>query len=161
MHFDFMTLLWTILNLLIVIVVLNKLLYKPVTGLMKEREEKIESALNKAAEDRKTAEELLANYQSQIKDAKAEAQEIIDKASKTADKTKEEIISKATEEAERTLEKAKKDIQTEKDKALSEVRDEIATLAVLAAGKVVGKSISVDDHKRMIDEFVDQVGDVQ
>ncbi|MGF7183931.1 F-type H+-transporting ATPase subunit b [Desulfitispora alkaliphila] len=161
MHFDFWTLLWTILNLFVVIVVLNKLLYKPMTEMMEKRENEIEESINKAATDRKEAEALLADYKSQIANAKSEAQKIIKEASEAAEKNKEQITAKATEEAERTLEKARREIRLEKEKALGEVRDEIATLAVLAAGKVVDKSISVEDHEKMVRQFVDQVGDVQ
>lgn len=161
MHFDFWTFLWTIVNLAVVIVVLNKLLYKPLSTLMAQREQQVEDSLNQAAKERAEASELLAKYQAQVSEAKAEAQQIIDKATKTGEKIKDEIVTKATEEAERTLEKAKAEINLEKEKALAMVRDEAATLAVLAAGKVVGKAITLEDHERMIKEFMDQVGDVQ
>lgn len=161
MHFNLSTLIWTVINIAVVIVVLNKLMYKPLTKLIQEREDKVENSLTQAAKEREEATELLAKYQAQISKAKEEAQEIIDKATKTGEKIKDEIVIKANEEANRTLEKAKADINLEKEKALAMVRDEAATLAVLAAGKVVGKAITVEDHQRMIKEFVDQVGDVQ
>ncbi|MDW7674496.1 MAG: F0F1 ATP synthase subunit B [Bacillota bacterium] len=161
MHFDFYTLGWTVVNLIVVIVVLNKLLYKPLGEMIAAREKSVEDSLSQAAKEREEAKELLSQYQSQITKAKEDAQEIIDKATKTGEKIKDELVTKANEEANRTIEKAKADINLEKEKALAAVRDEAATLAILAASKVVGKAIAAEDHQRMIEEFVDQVGDVQ
>jgi F-type H+-transporting ATPase subunit b len=104
---------------------------------------------------------LLTKYQAQINEAKAETLQIIEKAAKTGEKIKDDIVTKANEEAERTLEKAKAELNLEKEKALAMVRDEAATLAVLVASKVVGKAITLEDHERMITEFMNQVGDVQ
>ncbi|MBS4025942.1 MAG: F0F1 ATP synthase subunit B [Clostridia bacterium] len=161
MHFDFWTFLWTVLNISLVIFVLNKLLYKPLTTLMAQREQQVEDSLTKAAKDRAEATELLTKYQAQINEAKAETLQIIEKAAKTGEKIKDDIVTKANEEAERTLEKAKAELNLEKEKALAMVRDEAATLAVLVASKVVGKAITLEDHERMITEFMNQVGDVQ
>ena len=161
MHFDFWTLLWTVVNIAVVIFVLNKLLYKPLSKMISDREHYVESSLAQAAKEREEAKVLLASYQEQIGKAKDEAQQIIEKATKTGEKIKDDIVTKANEEATRAIEKAKADINLEKEKALAEVRDQAATLAVLAASKVVGKAITLEDHERMIKEFVDQVGDVQ
>lgn len=161
LHFSFSTFILQTINLLVVMGILYLLLYKPVTQVLIEREQKIEGSLRDAAQAREEAEAALAKYQEQLKGARQEAQEIVDRATKMGEEMKQEIIAKAKEEAEKTLERAKTEIQGEKAKALTEIRGEIATLAVLAAGKVIDKSLTKEDHEKLISDFLEEVGEVQ
>ncbi len=160
-HFDIWTSVLTAINVGIVIYVLKLLLFGPVGKILQEREDKIESSLNKAAAAQKEAEELLEKYQAQLGAAKKEAQEIIERANKVGMQTREEIINEAQKEAEKTLEKAKREIQGEKAKALEQIRKEAAVLAVMAAGKVINQQLDPDQHQRLVQEYINEVGEVQ
>jgi len=74
---------------------------------------------------------------------------------------KQQIVSEAQEEAARTVAKAKEEIIGEKTKALAEIRNEVANLALLAAGKVVNRTINDEDQKKFVEEFVSEVGELQ
>jgi F-type H+-transporting ATPase subunit b len=160
-HFDFWTVVLTAVNVGIVIFVLKLILFGPLGKILQEREEKIEQSLSKAASAQKEAEELLQKYQAQIGEAKKEAQAIIERANKIGMQTREEIIKEAQEEAQKTLEKAKREIQGEKAKALEHIRNEAAVLAVMAAGKVINKQLDPEQHKSLVQEYINEVGEVQ
>lgn len=152
---------WAIINFLILVAILNKFLYKPVTKMLDERKEEVVNNLNKAEQAKEEAEKLKEDYALRIKNAKTEAQEIIARANKLGEETKNEIVTQAKAEAEKVSVKAQEEIRLEKTKALAELRDEVATLAVLAAGKILGKNIELRDHEKMVKDFVKEVGEVQ
>lgn len=157
--FDFWTLLWQSLNVLIVMGVLYYMLFRPVAGIMKRREEFVEESLSSAASARKEAEELLAQYKARLDQARAEAQQIVEKAAREAEEYGRKRREEADAEAQAMIEKAKAEIEAEREKALSAIRDEMATLAVLAASKVIGRAIQKEDHERLVQEFVAKVGE--
>ncbi len=161
LHFKPWTFIMMAFNLLIVALVLNKLVYKPVSKLLEEREQKIEGSLRDAALAKQRAEEQLKEYEARMQSARQEAQEIIARAQKLGAEMQESIVNQAREEARKTMEKAKAEIQGEKAKALAAIREEVATLAVLAAGRVIGRSLTPADHERLVQEFIAEVGEVQ
>ena len=89
------------------------------------------------------------------------ADPIINQAAKIGEQTKADIVTEAREEAARLTAKAQDEIAREKTEALNEIRNEIADLAVLAASKVVGKTIDVADHQNMVNNFVKEVGEAK
>ncbi len=161
MHFDFWTVALTAVNVGIVIYVLKLLLFGPIGKILKDREDYIEKSLSKAASAQKEAEELLEKYQTQMGEAKKEAHSIIERANKVGEQTREEIVAAAREEAEKSLEKAKREIQGEKAKALEAIRKEAAVLAVLAAGKVINKQLDPKQHQELVEEYINEVGELQ
>ncbi|KUO51294.1 MAG: hypothetical protein APF76_17605 [Desulfitibacter sp. BRH_c19] len=161
MHFDFWTVVLTAINVGVVIYVLKLLLFGPVGKILQEREETIESSLSRAADAQKEAQELLEKYQVQMSESKKEAQTIIERANKVGAQTREEIIKEAQVEAAKTLEKAKREIQGEKAKALEQIRTEAAVLAVMAAGKVINKQLDPKQHQELVQDYINEVGEVQ
>ncbi|NLW06635.1 MAG: F0F1 ATP synthase subunit B [Clostridia bacterium] len=158
---DLWTLGWQVVNLLFVMGVLYYFLHKPLGRILAEREAKIEGSLNEAALAKEKAQSMLAEYQQQLANARQEAQDILDRAAKMADETKEQIISKAREEANRTLEQAQAEIENEKVKALAAIRSEAATLAIMAAGKVLERSLTTEDQIRLAREAVAEMERLQ
>ncbi|MGI6225642.1 MAG: F0F1 ATP synthase subunit B [Peptococcales bacterium] len=152
---------WAIINFLILVAILNKFLYKPVIKMLDERKNEVANNLNKAEESKLEAEKLKDEYIKHLQNAKSEAQEIIAKANKLGEETKNEIVAQARVEAEKISAKAQEEIRLEKTKALSELRDEVASLAILAAGKIISKNIDVHEHEKMVQDIVKEVGEVQ
>ncbi len=149
---------WTLINFTILLAALYKFLYKPLLGAISEREEHIESALKKAATDRAEAERLRKDFESRIADAQREAQEIVNKATKTATNVREEIEHEARARASEMIENATKTIEREKAKAVAELRAEVANLAIAVAGKVIEKNLDTTEQRRLADSFVAEVG---
>ena len=122
-----------------------------------DRKKSIEESLEKAAKAQEEAERIKAEYDGMIARAREEAREIINKAQKTAAAEKEEIIATAQREAQTLLADAKLTIAQEKEKALRELRQEIGNLAVLAAGKILNRAVTLEDHQKLVDEFLNEV----
>ena len=154
---------WTVIaqwcNLLILFLLVKKFLFKPVQNILNKRQAEIDTMYTSASEANKTATELKENYETHLLKAKDEAVEIISSANQKAQAQSENIIREAHEEAARITEKAASDIEQERKKALNEVKDEISDIAIDIASKVVEKEISASDHERLIEEFINNVGD--
>ena len=155
------TVIFAIINFCILVVGLKVFLYKPVCNMLDSRKEEVANNLNSAEEAKLEAQKLKDEYAAQLQNARSEAQDIINQAAKIGEQTKADIVSEAREEAARLTAKAQADIAREKTEALNEIRNEIADLAVLAAAKVVGKTIDVADNQNMVNDFVKEVGEAK
>lgn len=151
---------WAIINFLILVAVLNKFLYRPLLGMLDARKQEIKNQLEQADNARQEALQIKEEYTREMQNAREEAQEIIGKATRLAEESKGTILQEARIEAEKVMQKAQEEIRLEKEKAKAELRNEVASLAVLAAGRVLEKTIQPEDHVQMIRQFVQEVGDV-
>ena len=129
--------------------------------MLDSRKEEVANNLNSAEEAKLEAQKLRDEYAAKLQNARSEAQDIINQAAKIGEQTKADIVNEAREEAARLTAKAQDEIAREKTEALNEIRNEIADLAVLAASKVVGKTIDVADHQNMVNNFVKEVGEAK
>lgn len=161
LNFDFGKFMWAVANFLILLFLLKKFAYKPVLNILDERKNAIEAAINNAETARTEAEKLRKEYETRLAEAKQEAQDIIAKAAKLGEETKAEIVANAQNEATKAIQRAQEEITREKEQAIAALRDEVAVLAVMAAGKVLGKSITVEDHAKLVKEFVAEAGDIK
>jgi len=100
------------------------------------------------------AESLLADYKSQLSEAKTEGNRIIEDARVTADQMKTDMMSKAENEAENIRVKARDDAASEKSRALAEARSQVGSISVDLAGKIVGESLDADAHQALIDRYL-------
>jgi F-type H+-transporting ATPase subunit b len=159
-QFDW-TFVFQIANTLILFLFLKKFLFKPVTEFMEARENEISGSYKDAEEKNKEADTIKSEYLEKISKAEEEGRTIVKEASKRAERRAEEIIKDADHEASSMREKAKLDIEREKTKAVNALKDDIAGLAILAATKVVEKDMKEEDHKDLINKFIDEVGDAK
>jgi len=159
--FEFPKFLWQVVNFLILLWILKKFAYKPILNMLDERKKSIEDAINNAETAKNEAEKLRKDYESRLAAAKQEAQEIIATATKFGEEMKNQIVTEAQNEAAKAIQRAQEEIAREKEQAVAALRDEVAVLAVLAAGKVLGKAITVEDHEKLVKEFVAEVGDLK
>ena len=154
---------WTFLaqicNLMIQLVIFKKFLLNPVKNVIAERKAKADSQIADATKLRTEAEAMKAEYEQNLKNARAEANEIVANAQKTATARGEEIVGEARAQAAALKQKAEADIAQERKKAVNEVKDEIGGIAMEIASKVVEREISEKDHKDLIDEFIKNVGE--
>lgn len=149
----------TICNLLITMWAVKKWLFKPIREIVAKRKAMADSVIEEANKAREEAYAMKADYEQSIKDAHDEASNIISTAQKTATQQSEEILREATSSAARMKEKAEADIQQERRKAVNELKDEIGSMAMEIAGKVIEREIREEDHTKLIDEFIENVGE--
>ena len=152
-------LIFQIINVGIMFIVLKKLLFKPVLGIIEAREKDIQDSLAQGELAKNKGIALKNEYEEKITRAKNEGQEIIKQATLRAEQKSEEIISSAKNEATQIKEKATKDIEQERQKVMNEIKDEISNIAVLAASKVIEKDIDKAKHEELISDFIKKVGE--
>jgi F-type H+-transporting ATPase subunit b len=130
----------------------------PVSRMLAERRERIESGLKDAEEARKARESAEQERVQALTEARREANEIINRAQKVAQDTRDQDIAATREELERMRERATNDIEAEKQRAIADLRAEVADLALAAAGKVVGESMTDARQRRLVEEFLEESG---
>ena len=154
---------WTFLaqicNLMIQLLIFKKFLLNPVKNVIAERKAKADSQIADAAKLRTEAEAMKAEYEQNLQNARAEANQIVARAQKTATARGEEIVDEARAQAAALKQKAEADIAQERKKAVNEAKDEIGGMAMEIASKVVEREIKEADHKDLIDEFIKNVGE--
>ena len=148
----------TICNLFLQMFLIKKFLFKRVQVILDKRRELAEEDLRKARVSRDEAEKLRTEYESNMEQAREKATQIIDLAQKNATAKSDEIIREASQEAVAMKARAEADIALERRKAVNEVKNEIGSMAMEIAGKVIEREVSEQDHAKLIDEFIEQVG---
>lgn len=147
----------TIANLLILALIIKKLLFKPVQKVLAERQGQVDDIYRNAEEANAQAEVDKKLYSEKLAGAKEEAESIVKAATQRADRLGDEIIENANRKAADTLKKAEAEIEQEKKKAMNELKNEISEISVQIAESVVGREISEDDHRELIDSFIDKL----
>ena len=151
---------WTAVNFYLLQAILYKFGFNPVSNMLEERTNTIESSLRHAEELLVEVEQMRKDSAAELAEARREAQEIVARSTHIAEETNNEISSKAEAEATSMKNIAIAEIQAEKEQALSELRDTAATLAIMAAEKVLGRALTDDDHQVMVKEFIKDAGDL-
>jgi len=149
-----------IINFVLLLVLLRVFLYKPVLNMLDRRREKIRTDLDEADKARSQAEAAKQEHEKQLEQAREERRSIVAQASEQAEKMREEILEKARVEAQQLASKTEEDMEALRRQALVGAQDEIVDLALAAAGKVVGESLDEKAHRRLIQEFIAEVGEL-
>lgn len=153
------TLIAQILNLFIQMYLIKRFLFKPINEILQKRRELADKEIRDARDARAEADGLKEQYETGLAQAREEAAQIVQGAQKEAERKAEETVRDAQKQAAAIRARAEADIAQEKKKAINEVKDEIGGLAMDIAGKVVEKEITESDHRRLIDEFIQKVGE--
>ncbi len=153
------TLILQICNLLLQMWLFKKFLLKPVQKILQQRQELANAELDAAAAAREEAETAKMEYEKHLTGAREEAAALVRSAAQTAQSRSEQIILEAKEEAASIRAKASADIAQERKSAVNEIKNEISGIAVSIASKVVEKEISEQDHEKLIQDFIDQMGE--
>ena len=156
---NFWTSLFTLLNFLAVFFVAKHFLIGPVMKIIKDRQDEIDGMYSDAGSAKADAEAMRSAYQAKLDDAQAASERIVKEAVSRGQAREEEIIRQANAEASAIMDKAAADIAMEKKKAINDAKDEISELAMAIAGKVVGRQLDDADQSKLVDEFINGLGD--
>ena len=155
---NFWTMIFAWLNLLILFIFLRKLLFNPVKNMIDSRQKEIDDMYDSAEGARTEADALRSEYQTRLKGAEEETEEILKNAVKRARAKEEEILAEASEKASLTLARAEKQIELEKARTVNELKDEMSEMALGSARAVVERDVSAEEHKDLIDDFIEKIG---
>ena len=124
---------------------------------LEERRQKIQGSLEEAEKARRDADQLLARYEQQLQEARAESGRIIEEARKTAEGMRRDLLAKAEDESRQVVARAQEEIRAERDRAIQELRGQLAEWSVDLAGRVVGESLDKRRHVRLVEDYIDEV----
>ena len=141
-------------NFVVFLVLLWQFAFKPVAAMLAERRERIEQGLRDAEQAKRDRENAEQERLAAITEARREANDILARAQKVAQDTRDADIKATKEELERMRDRAAAEIEAEKVRAISDVRAEVADLALRAAGRVVGETMSSERERRLVEEFL-------
>ncbi|ANB61968.1 ATP synthase F0, B subunit [Anoxybacillus amylolyticus] len=148
-----------LLMFVILLALLRKYAFGPLMGIMKQREEHIANEIEQAEKHHQEAKKLAEEQRALLKQARQEAQALMENARKLGEEQKEQIVAAARAEAERLKETAKKEIEREKEQAVAALREQVASLSVLIASKVIEKELTEQDQAKLINEYIQEVGE--
>jgi F-type H+-transporting ATPase subunit b len=151
---------WTLISFFLLLVLLAKLAYPQILKGLKKREETIQQQLEEARKTKQEATSLLDDYKRQLSEARAEAQKIMNEGKELGENMRKEIVQKAQQESNQIVKRAQEEIELQKQKAILEIQEKIADLSIMAASKVINKSLNTEDHRRLVEEYVSKVGDL-
>jgi F-type H+-transporting ATPase subunit b len=148
---------WTLLAFGITLYVLRRYVFPRIQEQLDIRQRAIEETIDTAERTRVEAERLLAEYRARLQEARQQAEDIVARARKAGEHYQEEIVEAASHKQQEMLEQARRDIETETRLALERIRKEVADLTVIATEKVTRKTLTSEDHQRLIQEALREV----
>ena len=155
--------LWQILislaNLTILFLLIKKFLYKPVLKMLDARRNEIDKDYSDAAAAKQSAEESQAELTNRLANAKAEADNIVKVAADTAKIRGDKIVEEARTTADGIIRQAEIDAELERKRVNENIKAQIIDVSTALAEKMIEREINADDHKALIDEFINNIGE--
>ncbi len=150
------TLIAQIINFAILFGLLYLVAYKPIMRMLDERSRKIRESMEQTESIKEQAARAEEESKKQVEMAAKEGEGVIARAVRTGEEVKQKAQQDARQEAESLITRARVEIQRERDDAIDELRREFADLTILAAGKVIDRSMDKEAHRQLIDEVLEE-----
>lgn len=145
---------------IVIWVIMAKLAWPSIVGMLDKREAKIKGDLDAAADARTKAEQEQEQYAQQLQEAHEKADEIISDAKREAEEQRAQILAKAQKDAAGLITKAHAAIESERHKAMIELSGSVVDLSVEIAGKIIGNDLSDDEHRRLAEKYLAEASEV-
>ena len=148
---------WTLVIFVILVFILSKYAFGPITAAVVAREKALEDAINAAKRDREEAASVLAEHRAKLDALHGEGQTIIADARIAAERVRSELVEQAHAEQAAMLARARQEIESEKTRAIAELRREAVDLAIAGASKVIEKNLDQDSNRKLVESFLASV----
>ena len=148
---------WTVLAFGIAMSILRKLAFPKIQEALDKRRIAIDESIDASIRTKEEADKLLEEYRGRLKEAREQADDIVNRSRRAADTIQEDAKVDAKQYREELMASTRRDIESETRRALDEIRKEVADLTVIATEKVTRKSLDDDDQRRLIDEALSEV----
>jgi F-type H+-transporting ATPase subunit b len=149
-------LLTQVVTFVILLVLLRFVAYKPLMRMLDERSQHVKESVQQAESAKEQAARAEEEVRKQLEAASREGQERIARAVKAGEEVKEKAQAEAKQEAEALINRARAEIKQERDEAIDAVRREFADLTIMAAGKVIDRSLDKEAHRELIDKVLEE-----
>jgi len=150
------TFVWVAINLFILYLILKRVMFKPVTAFMQNRTNMIKQSIDDAENSKIEADKMKSEYESQLRKARVDVEDIIEAARRKADKEYEKIILSACKDAQIIMDRAKQEVEFQVAQAKKTMRDNILELAITIASKLMGENMDNEKNRLLISNFIDQ-----
>lgn len=151
---DWRSMLFYLGNLILLILALVFLLYKPIKKMIKKKREEIDSTFAENEKLKSESETLHAEYDRKVAELKNESDRVAAEVAQTAESRAEAIVAEAQEQARAIVDAAKKDAQYQKEQLKNEYRDSVNRLAVQIAQKLLERELSDTDNDSLIEQVL-------
>lgn len=148
-----------LISFLILLLLLKKFAWKPVTEMMEKRSETIANDLDNAKNAKEEASRLATEQQNKLADMQKESAIIIEQAQTNAAKIEKDLLEETKQSIAQMKKQAKMDVEFERQTALDEAKSEISQLSLQIAEKLIGKEIDGQTHAQLVDEFIERLAD--
>lgn len=155
------TALLTLLNTLLIFYVGRKYLFGPVMGMIHQRQEEIDTLYANAGAAEQNARIMEESYRKKLSAAAQTGENIVRDAEARAHSRENDILRQAKAEADAILDRASARIAQEKHQAIREARNTVSEMALAIAGKVLERELNSADHRRLADSFIKELGETQ
>ncbi len=145
---------WTLVVFLISVAILAKVVFPRIRAALDRRSAAIEESIDAAERTRHEADELLAEYRDRLREARRQAEDIVQRARQAAEVHARDAQTEAHARRDQMMEQTRREIETETRRAIEEIRSEVADLTLLAAEKVTRKTLTDEDQRRLVEEAV-------
>lgn len=150
------TLLAQIINFIILFGLLYLVAYKPLMRMLDARSRKIKESMEQTEYIKQQAAHAEEEVKKQLEAAGKEGQEVIARAVRTGEDVRQQTQQEARQEAEALIVRARMEIQQERDEAIDELRREFADLTILAAGRIIDRSLDKKAHRQLIEKVLEE-----
>jgi F-type H+-transporting ATPase subunit b len=150
------TLLAQIINFAILFGLLYLVAYKPIMRMLDERSRKVKESMEQTEFIKEQAAHAEEEAEKRIEEASREGQELVTRAVRTGEEMRHQAQQEARQDAEALIARARTAIQRERDESIGELRREFADLTILAAEKVIDRSLDKEAHRQVIDKVLEE-----
>jgi F-type H+-transporting ATPase subunit b len=148
---------WTLVVFAIVFFTLRKYVYPLIGQQLDGRAKTISDEIDSAAEVRKEADKVLEEYRERLKEARAQAEQIVERARKAGEVHEREATEEAQAKREQMMEQTRRDIEAETRRAIEEIRREVADLTIQATEKVTRKMLTTEDQRKLVEDALSEL----
>jgi F-type H+-transporting ATPase subunit b len=145
---------WTLIIFVVLLFILARFAFKPLTAAVEARERRLEAAIKEAEENRQKASQLLADQTKALDAARAEAQRVIAEGRVTGEKLRNEMLEQTKHQQHELLERARAEIDTERKRAIADLRREAVELALAGATKVIERNLDDQTNRKLVESFL-------
>jgi F-type H+-transporting ATPase subunit b len=148
---------WTLVLFALSMWVLRRWAFPRIAEALDKRQRAIEESIDAAERTRQQADRLLEEYRERLREARGQAEQIIDRARSAAEAHERNATADAKKERERLMEQTRRDIESETRRAIDQIRREVADLTVMATERVTRKTLTEDDQRRLVEETLGEL----
>ena len=149
---------WTLVIFVLLMFVLSRYAFGPLTKAVAAREASLQAAIDAAKTDRDAAAKLLADHQAGIEAARGDAQKLIADGRAVAEKMRTDLLEQTRKEQQDMLDRARSEIESEKLKAIAQLRREAVDLAIAGASRVIEQNLDSPKNRQLVEAYLGSLG---